>query len=131
MPASPHLLFDTARVSAGRWGKVWFLGGASVSSAGPTRTAPTPGGTALFFPIVNSEFDNFGPPPTSLTEQQLRDGAKAQIDAATQLFAKIDGVAVANLGPFRVQSPLFTEVLPADNLYGVPAGSTSPMRIDE
>jgi hypothetical protein len=53
------------------------------------------------------------------------------MDNTSGLFASIDGVPVANLGEYRVESPLFEFTLPEDNLFaffGLDAldGTTSP-----
>src|SRR3954453_19451121 len=50
LPASSHPLFDTADVSAGQQGAVWFLGG--YFTGGPrVRSALIPPGKLLFFPL--------------------------------------------------------------------------------
>lgn len=52
-------LFDTADVNAGQTGHVWFLGG-NFTGGSENRTATIPAGVALFFPILNTSFDNTG-----------------------------------------------------------------------
>jgi hypothetical protein len=62
MPVDQHPLFDTADCSARQLGTVWFLGGTSTATDrnGETvwsadRVCNVPRGTALFFPVINSE----------------------------------------------------------------------------
>ncbi len=82
--------------------------------------------TAIFFPILNIESSVFEPPPFhGDDEDSLRANSEGLLDQATGLFAEIDGVAV-DLVPYRFVSPLFTwGPLPADNILGAPAGTTS------
>jgi len=87
-----------------------------------------PAGTPLFFPIINSECSEFEPPPFhGDNEEELRDCANLIIDNTSDLFAVIDGRPVRNLAAYRTQSPLFIwGPLPANNIVGGPAGTTSP-----
>jgi hypothetical protein len=84
-------------------------------------------GTALFFPIVNTECSVLEDPPFhGDNEQELRECANDLVDETFGLFAEIDGVPVKNLSAFRVESPLFEfGPLPAGNLFGAPPGTTS------
>ena len=148
IPATEHPLFDTADCSAGQSGKVWFLGGkfcrsgdTSCNAQSATRNCTLPTGTALFFPIVNSEcaFVEF-PANSGVTEADLRACADvAQFGPI--MSATVDGRAIQGLGvhgTFRVQSPLFDVTLaPHDNLLAaigsvvpVPDGATSPAVAD-
>lgn len=123
LPMDHHPLLDTADCSAGQTGKVWFLGG-SFAQATVVRTCTIPTGTALFFPVVNTEASFLEGNGT--TEQELRAVAAATMDTATNLSAQIDGRTIQALPDYRVQSPLFTiGPLPDNNLFGVAAGTTS------
>jgi hypothetical protein len=114
-PTNHHPLFDTADVSAGQSGKVWFLGGTFELTGTPgvtlgidERTATIPTGTSLFFPLVDSEdsdIEEGGPTP----EDHLRAVAQAGADAVdpASLFCEVDGVPIEGLAIFRVQSPEF------------------------
>lgn len=134
MPADHHPLTDTADCSAGQAGRVWFLGGtfAPTDKGGgvfvgnpPPRNCTVPAGTALFFPVLDAECSTAEGNGT--TDAELRACAKGLMDAATDLRATIDGITVPHLQRFRVQSPLFQfGPLPAGNLLGLPAGTTSP-----
>lgn len=110
-----HPLFDEtgAQCGVGQSGHVWFLGGVINETGTATRTCAVPPGTALYFPIANAECSTLEGNGT--TEAQLRACAKALIDSSSDLSAEIDGHAVADLPGYRVQSPLFSFTLPADN----------------
>ena len=64
MPSYRNPLYDSAAISAGQTGDVWFLGGtfAVPDSAGSTvtRTGTVPLGTALLIPILNFKLDTVG-----------------------------------------------------------------------
>lgn len=122
MPVDHHPLYETADCSAGQLGKVWFLGGTYTASSFPggaegsfNRTCTVPTGTALFFPIINSE---------AATLEGDGEGYEALLakvtyyqNAATDLYATIDGVPIQNLQSYRVQSPLFQYgPLPPNNI---------------
>jgi hypothetical protein len=126
MPMDHHPLAETADVSEGQAGSVWFLGGSFVT-AEVVRNCTIPTGKALFFPVLNTECSTIEPEPfTGETEAELRACAKGWVDGAIG-FCTIDGVPVQNLGQYRVQSPLFTfGPLPEDNVLfiDVPPGTT-------
>jgi hypothetical protein len=146
LPGTNHPLFDTTGefVAAGQSGKVWFLGGTYSTTATQlpqggtqvigeaTRTATIPVGKALFFPILNSQNDNFQVDgnnnqiaPFTYTEQELRQFAAFGFDNGyvRNLVCTIDGRQVnglqnANTTRYRVQSPLFQYTVPqTDNIY--------------
>jgi hypothetical protein len=96
-------------------------GGASIDLTIPARAA-------LFFPVINAECSVLEPDPFhGDNEAELRACANGHIDNTSGLFAAIDGVPVNNLGSYRVESPLFEFApLPPDNVFGAPAGTTSP-----
>jgi hypothetical protein len=141
LPADHHPLFDTADCSAGQSGHVWFLGGTFTAVTGEdgttigeaTRECAVPSGTALFFPILNTECATVE--GNGETEEELRDcvtflgSGVENPDSNPQ--CTIDGVAVRDLNSFRVQSPLYTYgPLPDNNLlqaFGLdaPAGTES------
>lgn len=120
-------------------GRVWFLTGTFQPSGADSheyfanRSCSVPAGTALLVPVVNSEWDFTGvddvPDDPAEALQQLRDLAAADMDAVTSMSATIDGRPVQGLtGPgtaYRVQSGPFSYTLPAGNLFGLPAGTTT------
>jgi hypothetical protein len=133
LPANAHPLTDTADVSAGQSGAVWFLGGTWAPTTDlngnlvgiADRTVTIPTGKALFFPIVDVESSTAEGNGT--TETELRANANFFADHAVGLSCTVDGVSVGDLRSFRAQSPLFTfGPLPADNLLGLAEGTTSP-----
>jgi hypothetical protein len=139
LPADGHPLFGTADCSAGQSGKVWFLGGTfAVTDNGTgvivgeaTRDCTIPSGTALFFPVIDTEVSTIE--GNGDTEAELSALAEFFIDFVVpdSLFCEIDGKAVKNLADFRVQSPPYTfGPLPDHNIleyFGLdaPEGSTS------
>jgi hypothetical protein len=144
LPVDHHPLFDTADVSAGQSGNVWFLGGTYASSeivpgvilGEVHRFCTIPSGTALFFPMVDVEtstVEGYGS-----TEEELRDAAEylAGFIVPASVFLEIDGQPVTHLERYRVESPLFTfGPLPDNNVEeatGVPApaGTISPAVTD-
>lgn len=133
LPADAHPLTDTADVSAGQSGQVWFLGGTWAPTTDLNgnlvgivdRQVTIPAGKALFFPIINAEASTAEGNGT--TEEELRGFANFLADHAVNLSCTVDGQPVENLQSCRVSSPLFTfGPLPANNLLGLPEGTTSP-----
>lgn len=114
-------------------GPVWFLGGTFVATPNENggvigsaeRTGTVPAGKALFFPILNNEFDN--PtfiPPEDMTVPELKAFAAEQLNSNQSMDCELDGVPVKNLwdpvtktSPYRVATPVFSYWLPAtDNV---------------
>jgi hypothetical protein len=139
LPVDHHPLYDTADVSAGQPFKhVWFLGGSYSATpdangnltAVVSRNVTIPAGTALFFPIFDSEASVLEGNGT--TEAELRSFAQWLQDHAQDLTCRIDGRVVRRIDNYRVQSPLFTiGPLPDNNVFqasGVtaPEGTTTP-----
>jgi hypothetical protein len=54
-----------------------------------------------------------------MSEAQLRTGAENDLIGDLLLEASVDGVPIADIKKYRVQSPLFTIILPPDNLFGI------------
>ncbi|MGH9839382.1 MAG: hypothetical protein ACREEM_11425, partial [Blastocatellia bacterium] len=136
IPAPDNPLLNDDKCSAGQSGKVWFLTGKLCIGVGcppvlnVVRTCTIPSGTALFFPIANSEADNLGVvPPLSL--EQLREFARLGQDGVLSMTAEIDGRTVNGLdpaisSPYRVVSPVFDYTIPDNNIYqalGLPFGA--------
>ena len=107
LPAEHHPLFDTAPLSTGQTGDVWFLGG-TFTGSNANRTGTVPAGTSLFFPVVNFEDSTIEEGNPNATLEQLRAVAQQQLNGVTGLFAKIDGVPVQNVTQYYEQSPLFS-----------------------
>jgi hypothetical protein len=135
LPADAHPLTDTADCSTGQTGHVWFLGGTfAPSEIAPNvflgqadRDCAIPTGTALFFPIVDVESSVLEGNGTTEAELSASSKFLADFIDPASLFVEIDGQPLSNLPGTRTQSPLFTfGPLPANNLLGAAAGSTSP-----
>jgi hypothetical protein len=112
---NPVLDSTGASASAGQENginKYFFLAGAFGGVA--TRTVTVPAGKALFFPVINSEWDNFPAcsPTTTHTVPELRAIAQGDIDSVTEKHASLDGVP---LEIFRTKSPTFGYTVPAEN----------------
>ena len=127
MPVNKHPLFDTASVSEGQSGDVWFLGGTftTTSSNGVVvgsalRNVTLPEGKALFFPLIDVESATAEGNGTN--GAQLSAASQFFVDHANSLSCVIDGQPAQNLDQYRTQSPLFTwGPLPANNTFGDPA----------
>src|ERR1044071_5055625 len=93
--------------------QIWFLAGSFGGTADRTCATPIPRGIALFFPLLNAEWDNIGcceptTPPFNLSIQELKQVVAATQDGA-QVYATVDGVSVPS---YRAQSPVFSYTLP-------------------
>jgi hypothetical protein len=118
-PNNPLLDETGAKCGVSQSGSVWFLVGVLNASGTAVRDRCTvPAGEALFFPVVNAEWDNYLQcvPPTSYTVDQLRSIVKTIVDAVTKMSATVDGVSVRNLPSYRAVSPVFSLTLPGNNL---------------
>lgn len=106
LPLDNSPLFGTADCRKGQSGNVWFLGG----GPSPRPACTVPSGTALFFPIINTECSTLpGDNSGDIFEGGLRTCASFlanQIDVNT-LSATLDSVPLTGLSQFRVNSPLF------------------------
>ena len=131
MPATKHPLFDTAPCSEGQSGPVWFLGGrfcapevnANCENVPVVRECTVPAGKALYFPVLNISCldaeakNNFcGTAGPFITE--MRAFVTGAIDETTDLAVTLDGKPLkVNLKrDFRVQSPVYTSIMPEGNL---------------
>ena len=110
-------LFDEtgSQCSLGQSGKVWYLVGVFNVSGTVSRSCTVPSNVALFFPIVNDEFDNLCVDPP-LTVDELRQEAAQVIDTSAELHATLDGAPLSDhLFGFRVKSPVFSYTLPPED----------------
>lgn len=133
IPAAVNPNFDTTGDNAGigQFDDVWFLAGAFGGTF--ERKVTVPAGKPLFFPIINTiALKPFG----FETLLNLRKLASDDINSviSTSLEATIDGKAVQNLQNFRVRSPAFTVIAPAQGVLppgqlSVP-GNTDPLVSD-
>lgn len=122
-PADKSPLLDTTGVNCaqGQSGLVWYLAG-SFSDQPLTRSCTIPAGKHIVFPIVNAAWLGFeSDPPEQKTEAFIR-GQVEYIKDSTAIEVEIDGVAVQNLSRQFERSDIFSVTLPANNVYGLPAG---------
>jgi hypothetical protein len=150
-PASSNPLADPtgAGCRVGQSGQVFFLVGTNGAGSVTRDQCTVPPGKGLFFPLLNafdvhvsctvapSLCDPFDTPEKIWNDLQNNLGF-----AASELHATIDGVPVGNLDPAttpyracagpvaRCSAPSFSFTFPADNLFGLPAGTYAPAVAD-
>jgi len=125
-PAPTNPLHDaTGALAAANQPKgVFFLAG-SDSTAKVDRTVTVKPGTKLFIPVLTNIWITL-PTDEPITIGQIREFLDQQMDTTTGAFLTIDGKAVSDVASHREVDPNpsgFTTNLPADNIFGVPAGS--------
>lgn len=128
IPAKEHPLFDTADCSKGQSGPVWFLGGkfcrvddTECAKKPAVRSCTVPQGTALFFPVVNFGCLNgeaeAGYCGDKAVVTEMRTFIGDAIGKTTDLQVTVDGARLrGDLHEYRVQSPVYTAILPEGNL---------------
>jgi len=137
IPADQHPLIDEGGTvyrdcRTGQSGPVFFLGGTyggTVSTI--VRNCTVPKGKALYFPILNSECSSAEAKVGKCTPTiyQMRAEVAGFIDITDDYKVTLDGKPVAKniKQDFRMQSPIFTVDLPANNIlypsYGEPPES--------
>ena len=99
---------------------------AGTFSGNAERTCTIPSGKGILVSPVDVIFTLDDIPPTSNTEDGLRDAAKKDMDINIKFpIVKVNGEIVQNLVDYRVKSPLFNITVPADNVISVtPNAST-------
>lgn len=113
---------DCSNGDNGQLGPTWFLTGVNIASGTAVRDCTVPAGKALFFPIINTECSTLEAPPFyGSNEEELRDCAQGF--HVGNVYAEIDGVAVQNLDRYLIESPLFTFIVPENNIWGLPSGT--------
>lgn len=135
LPVAGHPLFDEtgADCAAGQSGPVWFLGGVFNVSGTATRDQCTvPAGKALYFPIINVEWDNICPPmDPGLSVDELAAMSAWFMDLATDLECDVDGQPVQNAASYRFTGDPFAVQMPADNIWNLycstPGGNYYPL----
>jgi hypothetical protein len=139
LPVAGHPLFDEtgADCAAGQSGPVWFLGGVFNVSGSANRTlCDVPAGKALFFPIIDVEWDNACPPvDPPLSVEELAATAKWYMDLTTNLECEIDGRAIENPWSYRFTAGPFGVDAPTGNIWEyfgcpTPAGHYEPLLAD-
>jgi hypothetical protein len=106
------------RCGYGQVGPVFFLVQSGEEPA--ERTCTIPAGTALLLPLLDASCSTVEPAPFfGRDEAELRACTEALFAPRAELTAVIDGVAIPDLERYRIQSDLFTVVLPEDNVLEV------------
>jgi hypothetical protein len=124
-PVATNPVLDTTgeHCAVGQQGNVWFLAG-TFSSGAVTRDCTVPAGTALVFPVINVFYCALAEdPPEQQTEAYVRAQVAFVEDAATGLRVTVDGGTLRRL--IYEESEVFSIELPADNLFGLPAGTVA------
>jgi hypothetical protein len=125
-------------------GKVFFLVGANGSGSVTRDQCTVPAGKALFFPLLDVVDVNIPPVEPVKTPLETWEELEGVFGGASELFASVDGVALANLDPAttpyrvcagpvaRCSAPSFSVFLPAENFFGpfVPEGTYAPAVAD-
>ncbi len=122
LPTTNSPIQDTAPLSTGQAGLVWFIGG-TFGHAGDqirVRSASVPENTALFVGIMESWADNANClVPDNYTTTQLRALAANAQNSALAMSCTIDGnnTVDLNAAAYRVQSPVFSYTIPGVHNY--------------
>jgi hypothetical protein len=123
LPTTASPIQDTAPISTGQSGPVWFLGGTFGLGGDQTRvrSGSVPEGTALFVAIMEAWADNANCPADNYTTAQLRSLAANAQDPAFAMSCTIDGQNTVDLNgappDYRVQSPVFNYTVPGVHNY--------------
>jgi len=110
IPASRNPMVDTTGEHGGenQSGPVWFLA-ATGGSGTFERTCTVPVGKGLLVPIMPWVA---AIPEDGTTDDQIRRGNTAMVDAITEVEAAVDGVQLTGLWSHRFQSPFFEFTAP-------------------
>ena len=122
-------------------GSVFFLVGANGPGTVNRAQCTVPTGKFLFFPLVNA-FNATNPGESRMVADLFTELESSFFGTATELHATVDGQPVTNLNPAstpfcvcagpadRGCGPAFALQLPADNIFGAPAGRYDPAVAD-
>ncbi len=122
-PTTNSPIQDTAPISTGQSGPVWFLGGTFGLGGNQTRvrSGSVPEAIALFVAIMEAWADNANCPADNYTTAQLRSLAASAQDPAFAMSCTIDGQNTVDLNgapsAYRVQSPVFNYTVPGLHNY--------------
>lgn len=121
LPLAGHPFLDTNPVfdaSYGQSGQVWFLSGPFGTTE---RWSTIPAGTALFFPLANTECSSLEAPDSGFhadTAAEQAALAKFWSDHIGDVFFVVDGASVANIGAYRFVSPQYEFNAPTPWIFG-------------
>jgi len=133
-PVSESAILDTTgencAVGQARFGLNWYLAG-TFGGDPVIRSCSVPFGRTLIFPVVNAISGAFPTdPPAEKTVAFQRSVIAGTRDAAQNLEVEIDGKPVADVERFYEESVPFSFRLPADNIFGAPAGTLVSPAVD-
>jgi hypothetical protein len=115
-----------AACGLGQHGSTFFLAASYVGVGAVVRTCTIVEGMSVLVPVIAVDCSTAEADPFHGTDaDSLASCAKTNADAITAAHASIDGTDVADLASYRVQSPVFTLVLPDGNVLNAPAGVAS------
>ena len=124
LPTTNSPIQDTAPISTGQGGPVWFIGGTFGLGGNQSRirSGSVPEGAALLIGIMESWADDANcPVPDGYTTAQLRSLAASAQDPAFAMSCTIDGLNTVDLNgtpnAYRVQSPVFNYTAPGVHNY--------------
>ncbi|HET9253165.1 MAG TPA: FlgD immunoglobulin-like domain containing protein [Candidatus Eisenbacteria bacterium] len=120
IPVDRNPLFDETGANAGEGqdGQVFYLAGVFNVSGTVTRSVTVPPGKALFFPLLNVEWDNHCPPvDPPMDESQLRAVVNENLDMVSALTCEVDGTELPDLFSYRSTSPSFDVTFPDNNIF--------------
>ena len=107
--------------SIGQAGQVWFIGWSRTNSVS-NRSCSVPAGTALFLPVI-AEAGTTAGAGNPITPQELRQATTHDIDGASHLFARVDGVRIRHLSRFRAVTPFFYTRMLRNDILNLPEGT--------
>ena len=95
---------------------VWFLAGTFGGSV--VRRCVIPLGRSIFFPIITNRI-SYAEHSYLKTRKELQTYAKADLDQASEYWAKVDGIKLAKLNHYRVRTPVFSFCLPLNEMQNI------------
>lgn len=132
VPDNPAVDETGAKCNVGQTGRVWFT--AATFNLTTVRSCTISEQQAVLVFALGNECSDIEPPPFfGDNEADLRSCAAAGFDEfwPSPPSIVVDGIAVPDVTRYRTQTPVFGYTLPADNLFGAPAGTTATMAVSD
>ena len=115
-----------AACGLGQHGSTFFLAPVSGDSEAMSRSCTIVQGTSVVVPVIAVDCSTAEADPFHGDDaESLASCAQANGDNITGGYASIDGAVVDDLTTFRLQTPVFSVVLPEGNVLAAPAGAAS------
>jgi hypothetical protein len=125
---SPLIEDSGVNCAQGQSGLTWYLAGTVGTTV--SRNCTIPSGRTLIIPVLNTMYGAYSTDPAEWkTDAYLRSQVDFMEDA-TDLEVEIDGVAVPNVESYLERSVQFSVTLPANNIFGEPAGRVLSPAVD-